>query len=135
MVDFSKLDTIKASNEGIEVRLFHPATREDLDTFIRVLGRDSDAYKAKLHEQQQARAKKAQRGSLFQMTNPPTPDEIEQAAIGLLAAVTVSWSGVEISGEVLPFNYENAKRFYSEYPWVREQIDSEVHDRRNFTKS
>ena len=135
MTDFAKLDTVAGSNEGITVRLFHPGSKEDLDTTIRVLGCDSDSYKAKVHERQQARTKKAMRGGVFAAVTPPSPQEIDKAAIELLAAVTVSWEGVEFAGEKLACTFENAVRFYTEVPWAREQVDAEVHDRRNFTKS
>ena len=42
-IDLATIDTVKGSNDGFDVRIYHPGTNEDLDITINVLGRHSDS--------------------------------------------------------------------------------------------
>ncbi len=53
----------------------------------------------------------------------------------LLASVTVSWSGLQNDGTDLECNLENAKKLYLAHPFIREQVDSFLAERRNFLKA
>ena len=41
-IDLASIDTVKGSNEGFDVNIYHPGTMVDLGITINVLGKDSD---------------------------------------------------------------------------------------------
>lgn len=145
-MDLEKLNTAKASNAGFELQLRDPATNDDLQIFITVLGRDSTEFRRVSSDQNKKRVQRASRGGRFSM---PTLglEELERDTSDLLAACTKSWREVEkkdgkdvekhtltVGGAELECNTENARRIYNEYGWMREQVDQAVADRANFLK-
>ncbi len=127
-MDFEKLDTKAASDEGVELQLLHPKTGAPLDAFITVLGVDSDAVRAALFEQQRRYAKKLASRS----NQPRTPEEIEADRLELVAAATKGWRGIALEGKALEFSAAAAARFYQRFPWAMEQVDRFGSDRANF---
>lgn len=121
-MDLSTLNTAKGATEGAELTLRHPVTNDELDGKIRLKGGDSREYRAALHRTFQDRVKRGGR----------TYEETEDTTASILAEVTIDWGGIEENGEEVPFGYENAKRIYSEYPWIREQVERFIADRSNF---
>lgn len=133
-VDLAAMDTVKGSNEGFEVRIYHPGTNEDLDISITVLGKDSDAFQKVSRSQNKKRMAKLQKGGFRGSASVPV-EEIEQDNIDLLAACTIGWSGVIIEGKEIPFTVDNAAMVYGRFPWIKEQVDTAIGDRANFIKS
>ena len=133
-VDLAAIDTVKGSNEGFDVRIFHPGTNEDLDLIINVLGKDSDAFQKVSRAQNKKRMAKMQKGG-FRNTAPIPIEEIEQDGIDLLAACTTGWAGVIIEGEEIQFSIDNAVMVYERFPWIKEQIDTAIGDRANFIRA
>ena len=131
--DLATLDTVKGSNEGFDVRIYHPATHEDLDITIHILGKDSDEFQKVSRAQNKKRMQKMTKGG-FRSASIPT-EEIEQDSIALLAACTKSWSGVVINSVPIECNMENAVMVYERFPWIREQVDTAIGDRANFIRS
>lgn len=130
-MDLSSLDVAKASNEGFDVRLFHPVTNVELDSVIRVLGRDSDKFKAVQAEQNRKRIARMSRGGMIR-PGVLSLQELDSDTIDLLAACTVSWTNVSENGKAIEFSAENAKTLYRKYSWIREQVEAGVNDRANF---
>lgn len=141
-MDLEKISPAKASS--FELQLKDPATNDDLQMFVTVLGRDSAEFRKVASDQNKKRVQRASRGGRFSM---PTLglEELERDTSELLAACTKGWREVEtkdgkpvekttltVSGAELPCNAENAKRVYTEYSWIREQVDAAVADRANF---
>lgn len=120
-MDLSQLNVSAAGSSVLTLR--HPATGEDLDITITLLGKDSPEYRKAVSKTGNARL-----GSRKKLT----VEQAQQDGIDLLTAVTVGWSGLEENGEALPYTQDNAKRIYREYSWIREQADEFVHDRANF---
>ena len=133
-VDLAAIDTVKGSNEGFDVRIFHPGTNEDLDITISVLGKDSDAFQKVSRAQNKKRMAKMQKGG-FRNVSPVPIEEIEQDGIALLAACTTGWTGVIIEGKEIPFSTDNAVMVYERFPWIKEQVDTAIGDRANFIKA
>jgi len=134
VVDLAAIDTVKGSNEGFNVRIFHPGTNEDLDISITVLGKDSDAFQKVSRAQNKKRMAKMQKGG-FRSITPAPLEEIEQDGITLLAACTTGWSGVIIEGKEIPFSTDNVVMVYERFPWIKEQVDTAIGDRANFIKA
>lgn len=144
----ASLNTKSAAERGVKIDILNPITGAPLGIRFILLGTDSAAYKKAVRDQQTRRieAAKKNRG----MASLRTPDEAEAEALDILVACTVGWerdvtddegtvTGVapEIErnvGEFLPFTPENARMIYADsgYTWLREQVDREIGDRRNF---
>lgn len=132
MIDLSTIDTVKGANEGFDVTIYHPGTHEDLDIVIRVLGKDSDEFNKITRAQNKKRMAKMSKGGFRAGSIPP--EEFERDGIELLAACTLSWSGVVIDGEEVKCSKESAAELYERFPWIKEQIDTAIGDRANFIK-
>lgn len=132
--DLMSIDTVKGSNDGFEVQIYHPATNEDLDITITVLGKDSDEFQKVSRAQQRKRMAKMQKGG-FRMNQIIPVEEIEQDNISLLAACTKAWKGVIVEGKTIECTKENAMMIYEKFPWIKEQIDIAIGDRANFIKN
>lgn len=133
-VDLSSIDTVTGSNQGFDVRLYHPGTNEDLDIIISVLGKDSDEFIKVSRAQSKKRLAKMTKSG-FRNTAPVPVEEVEQDGIDLLAACTKKWSGVIVDGKPVECSVENAKMIYERFPWIREQVDTAIGDRANFIKA
>lgn len=131
-IDLSSIDTVKGSNDGFDVQIYHPGTNEDLGITIKVLGKDSDKFITVSRGQNKKRMAKMTKGG-FRTTAIPV-EEIEQDSLMLLAACTVGWVGVVVDGKALDFNEDNAVMVYERFPWIREQVDAAMGDRANFIK-
>lgn len=124
VVDLSTLDSIAAANTGAWMTLKHPTKGDALPGKIKLLGRDSDTWK---------RLQRTFTNRL--MHRNPRKVDIEDADaqdIELLARCTIEWVGIAIHGQALSFSIDNAKRLYTEFPWVREQVNEFIGDRGNF---
>jgi len=127
-MDIATLDTRKAGEDGFPLKLRHPDTGDELDITITVKGSDSQTYQDCVNEQQQRRMERSiRRGKMG-----ATPQEVRQEATELLAAVTAGWQGLVEQGAPVPFSTGTATRIYTDYPWIREQVDAAIHNRANF---
>ena len=138
-MDIAALDSVKAANNGFELELFHPGTMVNLGLFITVLGKDSAEFRKVSSAQNRKRLQKATKGGGFR-AGAVSMEEIEQDSIELLAACTVLWRDgdkktLTFAGKELECTPENAKQVYTDYPWIREQVDAGVSDRANFIKT
>jgi hypothetical protein len=138
-MDLEKLNTVAGAQAGFEMELLHPGKHSSTGIFIKVLGRDSEEFRRFQNAQSRSRVDKAQRLNATRINI--SLEGLEKETIELLAVCTVSWRTVEgvdekpvvkIKGEALECSKENAVRLYTEYPWVREQVDAAVMDRANF---
>jgi hypothetical protein len=134
-IDLATIDTVKGSNEGFDVCIYHPGTNEDLDITINVLGKDSDEFQKVSRAQSKKRMAKMTKGGGFRVTPTIPVEEIEQDAIALLAACTKSWNGVVVEGKAIDCTTDNAVMIYERFPWIKEQVDIAIGDRANFIKS
>lgn len=123
------IDNAVQAEDTHTVHLKHPGTGVDTGITIDVYGMDSSAYRTINHAQRVKRLKTMKPGKSM-----PSPDELDKDAVDVLAACTAGWSNMVVKGETIPFNIANAAKLYTEYQWVREQVDEAIADRANFTK-
>jgi hypothetical protein len=142
MQDLAELDSVAASDAGVEMQLYHPKTQSDLGIFITLLGRDSKDYRRVQSAQNRKRTERMTKGGVFKPA-VVTSEEIEQNTIELLSACTKAWRSVageestdtiSIGGQAFTCTTENAAMLYTKYPWIKEQVDAFVSDRANFMK-
>ena len=145
-IDIGDIDTVKGSNEGFDVELYHPGTNADIGIIITVLGKDSDEFQKITRQQNKKRMDRmSKNGFRSGKVAPPSQDEIDSDNLDMLAGCTTGWKvidddGVELGtmlldGDEVPFSTENAKKVYKRFPWIKEQIDTAIGDRSNFIKA
>lgn len=142
------LSTNEVANKGKAVALLHPAQQIPIGIRIYVLGFDSKEAKRILREQDLARIekqKKTRRGVYL-----ASPEETDANALDLLVGLTTGWDEdvkdaegkvtsvrkeIELAeGQFIPFSPEACRSIYSDpgFTWIRESIDAEIGDRRDF---
>jgi len=134
-IDLASIDTVKGSNEGFDVSIYHPGTLADLGIIINVLGKDSDEFQKVSRAQQKKRMAKMTKGGFRAQSMTPPPEEIEADGLDLLARCTKSWSGVIVDGKEIAFSLDAAKTVYTRFPWMKEQVDTAIGDRAIFIKA
>lgn len=124
--DLALLDSKSACEDGAEMELLHPRTKQPLGAFITLRGKDSPSLRAYISRQQNDRLEKIRRGKAINV------EQQEKDNINLLAQATTGWRGMVEDGEELPFSVSEAARVYAEFPWIEEQADAFIGDRANF---
>lgn len=126
MFDLAALKTTETHEEGAELELTHPTTGEPLGAFIMVVGTDSETYNKARRKMTDKRLKRK--------LSKLTMEDVERENIEMLASCTKGWRGVVINKEEVPYTFANACTLYTEYPWIREQVDAFMGDRANFLR-
>lgn len=132
--DLADLDTKKTSEEGRILKLRHPSTKEILthggkEFSIVLRGSDSDEYNRVFKKNMRKQMQLAKKNG-----NVVDADVSESATTDMLVSMTVGWSGIYLNGAELQFSKEAAAKLYTDYRWIREQVDAFIHDRSNFIK-
>lgn len=119
-----------AAVDVADIDIVHPVTGQSLGMKIQVLSIDCDEYRkeAMRLQNENIRYYRKNRGKT-------TAERIAQEALDLLVAVTVGWQGLLENGQPVPFTKENCQRIYTDYPFIKEQVDEFVGDRRNFIRN
>jgi len=132
-MDLRTFDTVGAAEEGGTVELRDPEGNVFLDDSgkpitITVKGADSKLYTRSHHEAVSRRlSKRLGRGGMKLRS-----DEWDKDAMEILVKCTTSWSGIMLDGKKLEFTESNVRMVYTDFPWLKEQVDEFVQDRGNF---
>ena len=126
-------DTITASESGATLELHDPEGNSFVDDdgnpiTITVKGSDSKLYTQAQHDSVSKRINKRMGKGSMKLKS----DEWEQDALDLLIKCTVGWSGIVLDSKALEFSEANVRLVYTQFPWIREQVDEFVQDRGNF---
>lgn len=129
------LKELKVREDGARLYLVHPVTGEYLtygeeeenQMYLVLLSHDSKEYAKKQRQIHDARTREAQKNRNFKLT----AERLEQDANELLASITID-GVLFVNGEEVKINSKNAEEYYNEYRWIKEQVDTFVHDRSNF---
>lgn len=125
-MEIGEICTREAHEQGAEINILHPATGEETDLFITVLGPDSREWrKAIKTDLTKLLAKKAQ---------GITEEDLVDSDIDKLVSITSGWRGLTDKGEEVKFSPEKCKQLYSDSPRIMDQVDRFIGDSRNFTK-
>lgn len=129
-MDLAQLNPATAAEKPSFLHLEHPATGEKLYTDggekigIDLLGSDAASF-------QNARRRWQNQQMSRRNGRKPSVQEVEDASIEWLVAVTVKMHNVVIDGEEK--SAKQSDSVYRENPWIREQVDAFVGDRANFS--
>ena len=127
MIDLAKLDTNKASDEGVWCQIENPATGDSTGIRIKVLGMDSKVYLDQTRKVQDRNLKKGFRGMKTLKS-----ETLDNNKIDLICACTVAWENVKYNGEDRICDAENKRWLYKTYRWIFDQVDEFIGDRGNF---
>lgn len=140
-MDFASLnaiDTVTGSTAGADLVILGLDGKPLLNAkgekhVLRLLGPDSQDYRASVHAQTQRRIKAAaaasERGEKFS----PDPDESKADAIEVLVRCTIGGSGfLDKDGNAIDITREAARALYTRYPVIYEQADGFIARRGNF---
>lgn len=132
-MDLSKLDTVKAADEGADLELLFddkPILDEKTGQpwTIRLLGADSKEFMKISHKLQEKRLQRRFKGGKQKFSL----EELDADSMELLVACTKGWKHLQLDGAPVVFNDANVKMVYTRFPWIREQVDTFVNDRSNF---
>ena len=131
-MDLANIDLQAAADEGIEVKLQHPATGEYLldeegdHLTITVLGKDSTTW--------QNAAKRVNTRNANRYKDRKIPSTAMEAALyEILAESTVKWSkNLEFDGAALKCTKDNAAMLYEKRNWIAEQLMEAAADRSSY---
>lgn len=122
-------------NETSQIIIMHPVDGVPLEDdngkemYVEVYGQDSDQYQQVLRNQKNRLIAKAQRSKQINVT----AEMQETNALELLCKSIKDWS-LQLDGQPFEFSEENAKSLFKRFPWIKEQVEAGIYDRRNFTK-
>lgn len=140
MKSLDELDIGTKSNEGIELELLHPITREPLGMFLTVCGMYSERYIAHQRKVQNADLLKARQGK-GKKQDEDIMQIAEDRGTALLVACTTGWrhgesKALPFHGGKHEFSAEKCAELYTSksLPWVRLQVDRAIADDSNFIK-
>ena len=108
--------------EEVEVKIYHPLTKEPTDITFTVCGADSKKYRNALREAMVKRMAN-QNEEIAEFDN----DEIE-----ILAKCTIDFKGLLIDGKEPDKSLEGIIALYSEFSWIKDQIDKFIANKNNF---
>ena len=115
-MDLKALYTVEAHESGSEIQVISPLSGEKTDFHITVMGPDSKQYRAAVRAFHTALIEKADGGE-----------------IDMLVAITKGWRGLSNGKKQVEFSSGAAKELYENSPFVAEQVDRFIADRKNFT--
>jgi hypothetical protein len=120
----------KSDTATFEIR--HPVTGEILakddgtEMTVTVYLPHSKEYKAVVHEQNNKRITRAQKGKAVY-----TSEDLEEATLDLLVKTTKDWN-IQFDKKNIKFSQEEAREIYTKLPWVKAQIMQQQEDLTNF---
>lgn len=126
--DLSTLnDGRKKQEDGVEVEIIHPATKQPTGIVITVACYESERVMAEARRLGNAKRQKMAKG---RVSDPVEADE--ERIISLAVAATVSWSGIEENGEPLACKPDIVARVYRQFPFILDQVQEAGSDRALF---
>ena len=128
-MDLNKLKPVMA-DEGAVLELKDPGTEELIPGMtITLMGQDSGVYKKILLAKQQAVLTRMSKGK-----KALDMDAAKMAEDGIddLAKLTLGWEGFELDKKKLEPTQENIRMVYSEWTWIKDQVQEFVADRAHF---
>ena len=132
------LKNLTPTSDTIEVILVHPNTLEPLmnegtkksEMSITLYAPHSPEYKKLVHEQTDKRLAQLQKSKKVQISAA----DIEKSSIDILAKATKEWD-ITYDGESPKLSVAKAKEIYSEYFWIKDQLEEAINDTLDFTQA
>jgi len=131
--DLSALESANLSDAGVDMEVEHPVDGgplliDGVPVVIRVLGKDSAAYRKHQLEFQRNRVSRSMRSGRGKLDFIMQPKERNE----MLAVCTAGWSGLKLDGQEVMFSHDAAVALYERFPFIAEQVDAFIGERANF---
>lgn len=144
--DLGAIDTVEASERGAWLHVKgidgRPLLVRGAPVKLRLGGPDCDRYRLALHRATEASKaaldtwQKAADAARNSGADVPLQPDLRDITARFLAEMTLDWSGVcDVSGVPVALSQDAARALYERFPAIREQADSFVATRGNFTAS
>lgn len=141
-VDLSALDVIAAANKGAAIEIVHPTLGTPVGLYIRVVGKDSDAFRAVTIMQNRRRLDKMTKTGTLKV-NAVSHAEIEADGTDALATATLGFYEdkectrpatilLDKDKPAVGYSHSNCILVYTRMPWIKEQVDAGIADRAGF---
>ena len=131
------LKNLTPASDTIEVILVHPNTLEPLmnegsdnEMSITLYAPHSKEYKKLVHEQTDKRLAAMQKSKKVQVSAA----DLERSSIDILAKATKEWD-ITYDGESPKLTVPKAREIYTEYFWIKDQLEEAINDTLDFTQA
>ena len=132
------LKNLTPTSYTIEVILVHPNTLEPLmnegtkkrEMSITLHAPHSKEYKKLVHEQTDKRLAQMQKSKKVQISAA----DLEKSSIDVLAKATKEWD-ITYDGESPKLSVAKAKEIYTEYFWIKDQLEEAINETLDFTQA
>lgn len=132
------LKNLTPTSDTIEVILVHPNTLEPLmnegtkkrEMSITLHAPHSKEYKKLVHEQTDKRLAQMQKSKKVQISAA----DLEKSSIDVLAKATKEWD-ITYDGESPKLSVTKAKEIYTEYFWIKDQLEEAINETLDFTQA
>lgn len=121
---------VESKRDSAWLTVEHPVTKAPTTMRIQVASSDSEVFRRidrKIKNRNMNAARKSK--------NAMTVEALEAGGMELLTGITLGWENVTMRGEPLPFNQENVRKLYEDFPFIKEQVDEFVTERAHFFSS
>lgn len=128
LLDVAELESSRLHTARMQVR--SPKTGKLVDAFVEVYNPDSEEYQnvdVRITDKRMQRARSSS-GNL-------SAEELREMALEKLTGITVRIEGFAQNGEPMESNRSNIYLLYKANPWLRDQVNEFLEDRRNFFKN
>jgi len=119
-MDLADLFTRSTAETGVEMKLLHPGTGEVIknddgkEWVVTVAGTDSDRWKATIRTAARKRGQSSDDG------------------IETMSSLVIGWKNLVLNKEPLKFTPQAAIKLLTDYPWIRDQVNSFASERAIF---
>lgn len=127
------LNSLEVKNDVATIAIYHPTENtiikndDGTDMTISVYGKYSRRYREIQQNQQNARLKRAERSNKLKLT----ASEIIADRLELTVGCVESWN-IQLDGSVPPCTPDNIRSVFERFPWIREQIETEMEETQAF---
>jgi hypothetical protein len=130
--DLNLLKPVMA-DDGAVLNIVHPETEEVIEGMtITVLGQDSKIYRKLQLGKQQAALNRMSKGKKVLDLDA---EKLSEDSIDDLVKITIGWTGLSLDKKELEFTPENVRTVYTEWAWIKEQVQEFVGNRANFFRA
>jgi hypothetical protein len=130
--DLNSLKPVRA-DDGAVLEVVHPESEEVIPGMtITLLGQDSKVYRKIQLAKQQAALNRIAKGKKAVDLDA---EKLAEDSIDDLVQLTTGWSGFTLDGVTLECTPDNVRKVYSEWAWIKEQVQEFVADRSNFFRA
>jgi len=121
------------ADDGAVLNIVHPETEELIDGMtITLLGQDSKVYRKLQMGKQQAALNRMAKGK---KAIDLDAEKLSEDSIEDLVKLTTAWTGFALDGKKLEFTPDNVRMVYTDWAWIKEQVQEFVGNRANFFRT